>query len=408
MRCPKCGYTSFDHNENCPKCKKDLTGTREMLNLLPVAAVESPFIESLFGPPAEPEEPDFVEDAEHLDQYEGPSDEDQEEEGITLGEEMEEIQLADGADEGGEPISLADDDAGEIVFSPEDYGLEGAGEEVAELTLEPEEDLGEVEMEFSMDDLDTEEETVADVDLDLDGEMELSMDDLDVDEETVADTALDMDGDSAPSTAADASLSVGETMILEPGARPEEPAAEAESPAAGPAFDDADDDLILDLESLEDDDALAAMVEDGPPTAKAEARESAPGEGFLGSEETVNLEADSGEETLDDDMDGLDLGDVDLAGLDSAIEAAPDESPGGGMDPNSTVIIEPGADPAPAVEDAGGLNLDGLDLSDDLAFGDAEESFDLDMEDLDLELGEDSDLELKLDDISLEESPPKK
>jgi hypothetical protein len=33
MKCPKCKYTSFDHNENCPKCTRDLTEIREKMNL---------------------------------------------------------------------------------------------------------------------------------------------------------------------------------------------------------------------------------------------------------------------------------------------------------------------------------------------------------------------------------------
>jgi hypothetical protein len=33
MKCPKCNYTSFDHNESCPKCKKSLVQVREKLNL---------------------------------------------------------------------------------------------------------------------------------------------------------------------------------------------------------------------------------------------------------------------------------------------------------------------------------------------------------------------------------------
>jgi uncharacterized membrane protein YvbJ len=37
MQCPKCGFTSFDHNTMCPKCGKDVSSTRELLNLLPVA-----------------------------------------------------------------------------------------------------------------------------------------------------------------------------------------------------------------------------------------------------------------------------------------------------------------------------------------------------------------------------------
>ncbi len=32
MKCPKCGYTSFDYNEACPRCSKDLTAEREKMN----------------------------------------------------------------------------------------------------------------------------------------------------------------------------------------------------------------------------------------------------------------------------------------------------------------------------------------------------------------------------------------
>ena len=32
MRC-KCGFNSFDHNLVCPRCRKDLTATRRLLNL---------------------------------------------------------------------------------------------------------------------------------------------------------------------------------------------------------------------------------------------------------------------------------------------------------------------------------------------------------------------------------------
>ena len=34
MRCPKCGYISFDHLEKCMKCSRDLLSAREDLNLL--------------------------------------------------------------------------------------------------------------------------------------------------------------------------------------------------------------------------------------------------------------------------------------------------------------------------------------------------------------------------------------
>jgi len=33
MKCPKCRYISFDYNEVCPKCNKDLTSERKKMNL---------------------------------------------------------------------------------------------------------------------------------------------------------------------------------------------------------------------------------------------------------------------------------------------------------------------------------------------------------------------------------------
>ena len=33
MRCPKCGYISFDYNQTCPKCNKDITAEVAKLNL---------------------------------------------------------------------------------------------------------------------------------------------------------------------------------------------------------------------------------------------------------------------------------------------------------------------------------------------------------------------------------------
>ena len=35
MKCPKCGYISFDFNEKCPKCSRDLKEIRDKLILFP-------------------------------------------------------------------------------------------------------------------------------------------------------------------------------------------------------------------------------------------------------------------------------------------------------------------------------------------------------------------------------------
>lgn len=34
MKCPKCSYISFDYNERCPKCNKDLVPEQKRRNLL--------------------------------------------------------------------------------------------------------------------------------------------------------------------------------------------------------------------------------------------------------------------------------------------------------------------------------------------------------------------------------------
>ena len=34
MKCPKCRYISFDYNERCPKCNKDLTAEHKKLNIV--------------------------------------------------------------------------------------------------------------------------------------------------------------------------------------------------------------------------------------------------------------------------------------------------------------------------------------------------------------------------------------
>jgi hypothetical protein len=33
MKCPKCGYISFDYNRACPKCNEDISAERVKLNL---------------------------------------------------------------------------------------------------------------------------------------------------------------------------------------------------------------------------------------------------------------------------------------------------------------------------------------------------------------------------------------
>ena len=55
MRCPKCGYISFDYNLVCPKCSKDITSVQEQINL-PSFKPNPPFLlGALTGETAEPD-----------------------------------------------------------------------------------------------------------------------------------------------------------------------------------------------------------------------------------------------------------------------------------------------------------------------------------------------------------------
>ncbi len=53
MKCPKCGYISFDYNQVCPKCSKDISAEQARLNL-PSFRPDTPFLlEALVGEGAE-------------------------------------------------------------------------------------------------------------------------------------------------------------------------------------------------------------------------------------------------------------------------------------------------------------------------------------------------------------------
>jgi len=49
MKCPRCGYISFDHNEVCPKCKKNIAAERDKLNLPDYRPAPPPVLGALIG-----------------------------------------------------------------------------------------------------------------------------------------------------------------------------------------------------------------------------------------------------------------------------------------------------------------------------------------------------------------------
>ena len=55
MKCPKCGYISFDYNDSCPKCNKDISAEREKMNLPSYAPNPPSLLTALTGEGDEPE-----------------------------------------------------------------------------------------------------------------------------------------------------------------------------------------------------------------------------------------------------------------------------------------------------------------------------------------------------------------
>ena len=53
MRCPKCGYISFDHNVSCPNCSRDLSAEQKKLNLPPFMPDPLPLLTALINSPGE-------------------------------------------------------------------------------------------------------------------------------------------------------------------------------------------------------------------------------------------------------------------------------------------------------------------------------------------------------------------
>lgn len=395
MRCPKCGYTSFDYNDNCPKCNKDLVQTRELLGLLAVEPQPTPYLAALLAETIEAEEVGR-EAAEHLGEYE--RDEDALESDIDLGDEIdlgddaEEVKLSDDELDGSE----GDGDRGEIEFEPEGLDLdfdmdeepaEEAVEQVEELDIE----MGSDEMELNLDEVDEAEEEGEDV-LELTLEPDSEVDLQGAEDDDVELTIADVEPDGGPSP-----QDFIETLVLEPKEGAAAEALDLEENGKGDLSDDtlelSDDDLVFDagLEESAGSDNDEIDLE---------------GDLLLEGEEATDVTLDA---DIDEDIDEITIADV------------AEEAPQRGrreLDPNETVIIDQPLDLMRGYEDSeedSGLNLEGLELeieselNDDSSVSETESDIDLEISDLDLEI-EDEDVELDsltLDD-GLEPEKPKK
>ncbi len=125
MKCPKCGYTSFDYNAACPKCSKDLTASRELLNIPAFVPQAKSYLESLMSSGEEDFSFEEHEETEHLGAYEDDIRHD-DEAGGEDSPEAEPVELKE------ESSEISFDEPGGIEFHPD--------EESSGILLEPEDD----------------------------------------------------------------------------------------------------------------------------------------------------------------------------------------------------------------------------------------------------------------------------
>ena len=274
MKCPKCGYVSFDYNLTCPKCEKDISSEQEKLHLPSFRPEPPSLLGALTGEAndsrsdrtagsseidlARDAEISFDEESSHFDSGEVaiPDSTD-----FDLG--SEEISFDDtsglSADSGkrsSDDIFGSDIDTEEAIADLELGGLESkeTGLDTGELELEDSESAGSLAEDLTLDlgEAAKEQGSLDLNDLDLSGDNES-------DRKTgrISTEELKLDGESAEEL--DNLLDMDEISLEEvPLAQKAQAAKKAKGKKASPAQDS---DLSLDLEDLD----LELDLEDSKP-----------------------------------------------------------------------------------------------------------------------------------------------
>lgn len=273
MRCPKCGYISFDHLETCLKCKKNIKSASDSLSGTVYNVSAPTFLKFAISEAAEGETSDF-------DAF------------VTVDDEMDSGEIQDP-----DLDILIDDSTGEDSAG----GLAFEADEDAEFTLDIDGD--EAEFDLGADKL-PEDEAEISLDMDLFGDEE---------EEFAGIDESDASGGGAEEDetfSMDLPEELSDMSDLEP---PPAPAA-GEGVAAEPALTAADEDFSLDLNlddvgsgdlgvsptseetlSLDDDLSVGGLESPAAPAAEKKSRA-----GKLNLDDDLDFELDLGDLTLDD------------------------------------------------------------------------------------------------------------
>ncbi len=384
MKCPKCGYISFDYSQVCAKCNKDISTEQEKMNI----------------PPFRPDPPAL------LAALTGEANESQV--GIPMGESggfgTDEQQAGIAMDESG-GISTDDVAFAESQEVEMDFEAEGTGE--LDATGETDSGAEDFSEDFAFDDGSGEEVTFDTGELSLE---DTGMPSAGVDEEELG---LDFDAieEGAPAVDEDAEAA-DDSLELDLDALPDEAPAAAEEPMeiAGDEIDlDLDLDALPDEAPLEVEDTGTGEIGDGLDLDL----DALPDEAPAGLEEVAE-EAGAEEVAVDLDLDAL---------PEAAPAAAGEETPGpadADLDFElDSIALDETEEPIPA-DEGGEMALD-LDTSEpaETDFAPAEEGGQIELNIDDLKVNETGELEIgapaapageetsfDMDELSLDEALP--
>lgn len=182
MKCPKCSYISFDHNQVCPKCSKDISGEQAKLNLPTYKDNPPSLLGMLIGAGDESSAGFTIDSSSAMDTPIMETD------GIDFGEEDQELE-----------ISL-NDESGE--FELPEIGFTDSSEDIPDI------ELGSQDEEPSLDFDQAGDDAVILPDLEVSDELEFNLDDISTEED--ADTLPEVD---ALSLEEDSQLDDGQSAI---------------------------------------------------------------------------------------------------------------------------------------------------------------------------------------------------
>jgi len=240
MKCPKCNYVSFDYNQVCPKCNKDVSAEQQRMNLPAYRPSPLSLLGALTGEPGQSEDSVFNE-GQNLDmdfEISGNGEAEKPEE-PTPSADLLETNLLDEEEEIEhlEPLSDFEEEEGEKI-SPESVEISLEDSE-RKLALS---DTGEMEMEGVLS-LDSDELPLAEQELEQEAlaefgpakERELGID--------LEDLSLDEIAPPATDAAKEDSLNETEMVTL---------VIEKKDTKTSQGLEDTELDLELDLDELEE------------------------------------------------------------------------------------------------------------------------------------------------------------